>query len=332
MKTTTGAQIIVFIRSSQQASPHEIQKALGISPQALHRQLKKLILLGQILKVGRAPRVFYKLTEAPPTSQSGSVLLSGPVQKFIEDKYLYADPQGWLLNGVEGFFAWAKNTQQFKLIDKLSNEYITVRKDADSHFEKQGFLIEATPKFKATFDKSFLDEVFYVDFYSLPKFGKTKLGALVLHSKQAQDIRLIKVVAKETQDPIDFLIKKKKIEALVWVPHSLPRKVPFLKILREQLNLSLPEIPFVKAYKGEIPIAQKSLSKLDERIENASSTIFPKNTHSDYKRILVIDDAVGSGATLEAVAKKLKHMNPRAVVFGFAVVGSIKGFEVIKEI
>jgi hypoxanthine phosphoribosyltransferase len=105
-----------------------------------------------------------------------------------------------------------------------------------------------------------------------------------------------------------------------------------LKELRRQLDPGLPTIEFVKAYAGEIPVPQKSLAKLEERIENAQTTIFPRDNRFSFHRILVIDDAVGSGATLQAVAAKLKTLQPKITVTGFAIVGSLKGFEVIKEV
>lgn len=87
-----------------------------------------------------------------------------------------------------------------------------------------------------------------------------------------------------------------------------------------------------KVFVNNIPVAQKSLSKLEDRIENARNTIFTHRENSNFKRILVIDDAVGSGATLNIIAEKLKHDASAEFVCGFAVTGSLKGFEVINEI
>jgi predicted amidophosphoribosyltransferase len=54
---------------------------------------------------------------------------------------------------------------------------------------------------------------------------------------------------------------------------------------------------------------------------------------SGSKHILLIDDAVGSRATLNAIAKKLLVGNSNIeLIIGFAIVGSINGFEVIREI
>jgi len=93
----------------------------------------------------------------------------------------------------------------------------------------------------------------------------------------------------------------------------------------------LPEIKLVKAYAGEIPVAQKGLKKLEERIENARETIYPQDMNIKFKHVLLIDDAVGSGSTFNEVAKKLKHQGVNKIS-GFAIVGSLKGFSVIQEV
>jgi predicted amidophosphoribosyltransferase len=51
-----------------------------------------------------------------------------------------------------------------------------------------------------------------------------------------------------------------------------------------------------------------------------------------YNRILLIDDAVGSGATINETACKIKMRKMADEVIGFAVVGSFKGFDVIQEV
>ncbi len=54
-----------------------------------------------------------------------------------------------------------------------------------------------------------------------------------------------------------------------------------------------------------IPMPQKSLNKLEERIENAENT-FSVPERNGYNHIILIDDAVGSGATLNMISGKLK--------------------------
>ncbi len=80
-------------------------------------------------------------------------------------------------------------------------------------------------------------------------------------------------------------------------------------------------------------VAQKSLSTLQERITNARETIFFMNQHASFDHILLIDDAVGSGATMNETARKFKETDSGIQkVIGFGLVGSFKGFDVIREV
>jgi len=115
------------------------------------------------------------------------------------------------------------------------------------------------------------------------------------------------------------------------IPNSIPRKVPFLKEVEKNLNLNLPKIEVKKAYSNGFPIAQKSLSKIEERIINARETMMLIPLEIKCKNILIFDDAVGSGATLVEIAKKIKDKKVKKII-GFSIVGSYKGFEVIKEV
>ncbi len=332
MKTQTKSQIIDFITKNKKASPNELQDFLGISHQALHRHLKQLVERSDLQKVGKAPHVFYVLAAPNTLAPQNLGKIDSQNAEFLEDKYMYVNPQGQILRGFEGFQQWAVSTKQDFRLNELAAQYVAVRTKWDGFFNAKLGLIEASEKFNSTFERSVLTRVYYADFYSLPKFGKTNLGQLVLHGKQAQDKKLIREVADQCLPALKKMIALEKIDAVAWAPHSLPRAIQFLREFRSRVDLHLPEVAITKAYSGDIPIAQKTLTKLEERIENAEKTIFLTGSKLLAKRVLVIDDAVGSGATLQAIAEKIKHMNAKSTVIGYAVVGSLKGFDVIKEV
>jgi predicted amidophosphoribosyltransferase len=196
-------------------------------------------------------------------------------------------------------------------------------------FKKQG-LIEATQKITTSFSHNYLEKIWYVDFYSWEIFGKTLLGKLILHAKQNSDEVLMKRIAKEVQTPITDLIAREKFDMIGIIPHSVPRKKDFLRTTVKFLNLSPePKRIFTKAFADHV-VAQKTLKSKEERQENAEGTLF-LNDEQIPKKILLIDDACGSGATLNVAAQKIKHRFPKTKVYGLTFVGSIKGFEVINE-
>ena len=80
-----------------------------------------------------------------------------------------------------------------------------------------------------------------------------------------------------------------------------------------------------------IPVPQKSLNKFEERINNAENT-FAISEKVKYKHILLIDDAVGSGTTLNQIAGKLKRKGIAEKITGLAIVGSFKGFDVVTDV
>lgn len=330
MTTNTKQKIVELVTHEGQMRVQDLVRRLNLSNVAIHKQLKGLVEEGRLQKIGKAPLVFYVLTE-----NKGVFLGPMPVAqadlRLLEQTYVYVSPVGEILSGLVGFRRWLDETKQNKYAVALGKEYVLTRKQADSFVDKDG-LIEATEKLRNTFGELSVDRVFYKDFYALPKFGKTRLGQLVLYAKQAQNNPLISQIALEMRQVLGDLVKKHDIQAVAYIPHSLPRKVQFLKEFEARMGLSLPSIGLVKAYAGDIPVAQKSLSKLEERIENARKTIFVKTKSVEFDRVLLIDDAVGSGSTLNETARKLKEMGIAKKVIGFAIVGSMKGFEVIREV
>lgn len=329
MMTDTKTRIISYIRTNDQARVKDLVDHLGIGNVAVHRHLKALVELGKLTKAGGAPKVFYRLST--PSAQNRQVLES-KTNRLLDKYYAYVDPTGQFLTGIAGFTRWAASVHKANQIDGLLARYVKDREDLGRFLTSQGW-IDASDNLRRTFrpDMS-LDGVYYLDFYSLPTFGKTRLGSLVLYAKQSENKPLIQQAADESRDVINQLIAKLGIDAVGYIPHSILRKIQFLKEFSSRLNLPLPKIELTKAYSGQIRVAQKTLGKLEERIKNARETIFVEGLSAKYNRVFLIDDAVGSGATFNETAKKLKQMGLAKQVYGFAVVGSLKGFEVIREV
>jgi adenine/guanine phosphoribosyltransferase-like PRPP-binding protein len=103
--------------------------------------------------------------------------------------------------------------------------------------------------------------------------------------------------------------------------------------LQKGIITTLPVIKIEKIPKihGNLIVHQKSLKSTLERVENARETIFI-NDNQKYNKVLLIDDFISSGSTLNEIAKKLKYRKQASKVIGSGVAASINSFEVINEV
>lgn len=322
----TSDKILDYISNNRQASGKQLSDFLNeITPRAVRKQLKNLLNKGILRKIGKPPKVYYLLkTDNVKVNYEA---LDKKIKKIIDERYLFISPSGDSRPGWEGFLVWCERTKQSPI--KTAKEYVATLKKFDV-FRRNG-LINGLPKIKNTFKEVFLDKLFYLDFYSIERFGKTKLGQLLLYAKQSQNIKLIHQLIGEIRSRITIFIDKYDIDSVLFVPPTVKREVQFIKELEKQLGLPVTVVSITKL-KTDIIVPQKTLSKLEDRVENAKNTIIVDDIRK-YKNILLIDDAVGSGATLNETARQIK--NKRLVsgkIIGLAITGSFKGFDVISEV
>ena len=323
---TTSEKILTYIIKNRQASGKELTDYLGdISARAVRKQLKNLLVKGLVAKIGRPPKVYYLLAKDKQLFDISMV--DEQTLRTINDRYLYISPLGEAKYGWEGFALWCEKTKQDSA--KTASEYIETLKKYDVF--RKGDLIDGMYKMKSTFDEVFLDKLFYLDFYSIERFGKTKLGQLLLYAKQSQNKTLIRQLVDEIRAKTLKIVHENKIDGVLYVPPTVKREVQFMKELENGLNLPIKTLSVVKV-KTEIVVPQKTLSKLEDRVENAKQTIIIDETGS-YKNILLIDDAVGSGATFNETARQVRRKDiVNGKIIGLAMTGSFKGFDIISEV
>lgn len=324
MKTDTAQKILDFITKNGQASGSELTDVLGISDRAVRKQLSTLLGSHKIAKIGKPPKVFYLINK---TTTKTEYEINDKIRKNINERFLIITPAGEKKEGIEGFVYWCEKN---KLpIEKTATEYIKTLQKYDS-FKKNGF-INGMNKMKNTFPEVYSDEIFYLDFYSIERFGKTKLGQLLLYAKQSQNLNLMKEIIQIIKPQVDELVAKYKIDGIGFIPPTVKRERQLMRVLEKGLHENLRKISIVKI-KTEVAVPQKTLNKLEDRIENAKNTLVV-NEKSTFQNILLIDDAVGSGSTLNETAKKIKEKNIcKGKIIGLAITGSFKGFDVISEV
>ncbi|MBI5729031.1 MAG: HTH domain-containing protein [Candidatus Magasanikbacteria bacterium] len=322
---TTTEKIVEFIRQKKHVSGADIAEHLGISRQALFKHLPRLMASGTIDKTGKPPRVYYFI-KAPPNTTI-KIDITAKLAQPIKDNYLIITPAGEKKEGVNGFVYWCdKNNLPHQ---KTAQEYVKTLAKYQAY--KKGGLIDGLIKMKSTFDQVYLDHVFYLDFYSIERFGKTKLGQLLLYAKQSQNVNLMKEIINNIKPSVDKLIKKYKIDGIGFIPPTVKREHQLMRSLEKGLGGNIKKISIIKI-KTPVAVPQKTLSKLADRVENAKNTLVV-DENIVFNNILLIDDAVGSGSTLNETAKKIREKSIcQGKIIGLALTGSFKGFDVISEV
>ncbi|HAR99588.1 MAG: hypothetical protein US57_C0003G0056 [Candidatus Moranbacteria bacterium GW2011_GWC2_37_73] len=321
----TSEKIKKYLKEKQQSSVNELVDYLQISRMAVSKQLSNLLAQGEVVKIGKSPVVFYMLKEEI-IKKKGLVVVDNQTLKIIEENFLFISPTGERKQGMNGFEYWCERTNQ--PIEKTATEYVKTLKKYNA-FKKNG-IIDGIEKFNATFEKVGLDKIFYLDFYSIERFGKTKLGQLLLYAKQSQNKKLMRELTVDIKPKIDTIIQKYNIDGIGFIPPTVKREVQLMKELEKNLHEHVRRVSIVKI-KTEIIVPQKTLTKLSDRIENAKNTIIV-DERAAFKNILLIDDAVGSGATLNETALQIKQKGIAKKVIGLSITGSFKGFDVISEV
>jgi len=323
----TKEKIIRLLTANGQMSIHEISQKLGVSRQYIHRQLNDLQEAGMVQSMGEAPKVYYSLKLDHPSQRNTTIAYED--EQFMNKHFLQVDSVGNLLDGLPALDYWC-GKQQLN-VEKTLHEFISTRKKYLSYFN-QVHLIDGTAKLKSTkgIGQMGIDELYYFDFYAIERFGKTRLGTLMHYAKQGQNKHLMKQIVDEIRQRIINLISNLQIEAVLFVPPTIPRKIQIMTVINMLLALKQPHLKIQKV-SGPIVIPQKALSNIFERVANAKNTFYVPEQKA-FGRILLIDDAVGSGATLNEIALKLKEKKIADVVYGLAITGSYKGFEVISEL
>lgn len=300
------------------------------SKQMIHIVLKKLLSENYLEKLGRTPKTVYRLLNKAPKEKKTSLFenITKIENNFLAQNFLLISEKGDLIEGLEAFEIWCNKRNQ--PVQKTIEEFIKTKEKYNSYYDKNG-VINRTVKLTNTYkEKTHLNGVYYLDFYAIERFGKTRLGTLLHYAKQGQSLFLMNILMQEIHEKLITFITKNNINAIGFVPPTIRREVQIMKFIQENLNIALPIID-IKKISGIIPVPQKSLSKLDERITNATNT-FAVTDQRNFKKVLLIDDAVGSGSTLNQIAEKIKSKNVAKTVIGLAIVGSFKGFDVITDI
>ncbi|MDE0243333.1 MAG: winged helix-turn-helix transcriptional regulator [Candidatus Kaiserbacteria bacterium] len=326
----TRKQEIIRLLNRREYSPADLQKKMGVSLVTVHHHLKELCQDGYVEKWGRPPSVIYRLVPEESIDRIPS--------DVVENHFVFKDPVGNILVGSKGFLQWSRHAlKQKTLYEKVLDyeAYIQKLKEQNVHVfshEKEQRLREEVG------EPLHIKKILFLFPYALPDFGKTKEYLLLERAKEGDSRN--KKYAEELIalffPALERFVQEKNIDAVAFVPPSASREFQIMsrmKKLFSEMKGDMPIIPLKKKH-GETVQQQKNLKYPAERLENADKTFYiPTEGEKAYHRVLLVDDFVGSGATLNQIAKKMISQGVGEEVFGITIIGSMeKKFPVVRKV
>ncbi|MCY7292740.1 MAG: hypothetical protein LH615_11235 [Ferruginibacter sp.] len=312
-------KIIILLKEKGDLSIKEMVDVMEVSKQAIHIAINQLLDKELITKFGRTPKTIYRLKNIEKTISTFTQNIDQPSLALLEQYFILITETGSMLTGVDAFAKWCHQRQL--PLEKTINEYLKTKEKYLGYYNKIN-IINGKEKIANTkgYDIIYLDEIYYLDFYAIERFGKTRLGTLLHYAKQGQNKFLMKILVQEALPKLKDLLAINNFDAVAYVPPTIRREVQLMKYLETHFKINLPKVAIQKI-SGIIPVPQKSLSKLSERITNAENT-FAVSESIKYKHLLLIDDAVGSGSTLNQIANKIKQKGIAKKITALAIVAS----------
>lgn len=314
----------------------DISIKIGKSRVIVHKYLKELLNQNKLKKVWLWSHAKYQIVDSyikdKILNYSENIFnIDYKTEKILEEIFFKLSPEWKILKWFNWLKDWCFN-RNLDVDEKIKN-YISIYNYIKS-LEDNCWLLDAIWVFWKHFEKVNLDKVYYADQYKRMEFGRWKLAEMTFFAKQSQNKDLIMESINEINLKLKCLISKEKFDAIAIIPWSIDRKKQLLQFLKQELKIiNLPFINIIKYYPNNITIPQKSLKIREQRIQNARNTIFIDDENiSKYKKVLLIDDFVWSGSTLNETATKLKQEWIKQV-FWFAFVGNLNlEYEVINEV
>lgn len=209
-------------------------------------------------------------------------------------------------------------------------------KDKTPLINAESKLTSLTPEYKTCKEKIVLDSLHYTGLDKIDNIKSTMYQTME-SIKEFQDRKEIENFYKEvfTKD-FEELIHHYTIDTIIVIPNSVWRKISFNEYIEKKLKKTFSTIPFItvktNVFPGRRP--QKKIHGICKRIENATKLFdIVDIPNKQAKNILLIDDVLWSGATMNTIAKKIKAKVPTAQLHGYSILGSYrKWFDVVSGI
>jgi len=189
-------------------------------------------------------------------------------------------------------------------------------------YKNEFWLIDLTKKLKDKFrDEKYLDKLYIIEPYTFSSIWKTKYGYDMHKAKWDSDLKVIKDFAKNLYQKYLLLNKVYNFDYIWFIPPTLTwRKIQIMDFIRDYFLFKQDHISILNISKVPWTPTQKSLTKFQDRLENAKNSFYIWEKNQNLWNILLIDDAVWSWTTLNFVAENLRKNNKTNIIIWLSVI------------
>ena len=325
---TKNKELVLTTIQASSGSPQYVVEQTGISRSNVQKYLRELLDEGYLEKVGRPPAVYYKVIDN--------------FSRVVHENFVFKDTVGYIFRGLQGLEKWTEN----KYTDKTLTEKIQIYEESFRLYKetrkKNGlFEISAGLESLKTHTDIYVDRLFCIDLYNTKvevHTKRTKSAVWLEAAKNPNSKRADEFATKLCNISIGAILtysKEKNIQSAAFVPPTAKRKVQIMKKLEISIKEKCPFIDYLKIKRYDpsgLLQEQKTIGTVRGRIENASLT-FDLISKQKWDTVLLIDDLVGSAATLNEIARKIKQKKIAKTVHAITIVGvNSKKFPIVKKI
>ena len=245
------------------------------------------------------------------------------------EKYFYKKTNLWKE------FVWIKwfNDQNYPETEK--NNLIEEFKSIEILKSKNDFwLIDLTKKLKDKFkEQIFIDKVYILEPYTFQNLWKTRFWYYMHEAKWNSDLKIIKYFSEILYKKYLELNKIYNFDYIWFIPPTLKgRKIQIMDFIKDYFLINNENLNILNISKIDWMPSQKSLSKFNDRMENAKNSFYISEKNKNLWNILLIDDAIWSWTTLNFIAEKLRKTNKNNQIIWLSLIWSMRWFDIIKEI
>jgi hypothetical protein len=254
------------------------------------------------------------------------------IETLFTENILYITPDDSVLMGFDAFIAWCVDPKHAfaDIIVQKTIECIEIIRGIDARRRKNGFL-DGAPS--ATKNLSPYIKIGFNAFYFCQAsvltsgFGRTRTYIELYYGKLNSNQIFLERAISPYVDTIQNYARRENVDALIFTPPTIPRKVQFRDVLEELLTLRIPQI-----YAEKVSILERVLRPQkeirgktpEERIKNASMSLQVKIPQelSFFQHILILDDSFTTGATPNAIALRLREAGYTGKISIITICGS----------